>query len=55
MVGGREPVARKCEAVFRSFSKHVIHLGAPGTGQIAKLLNNTLLAMNQASIADIID
>jgi 3-hydroxyisobutyrate dehydrogenase-like beta-hydroxyacid dehydrogenase len=37
-----------------SFSKHVFHLGGPGTGQTAKLLNNMLMAMNHASIADVL-
>jgi 3-hydroxyisobutyrate dehydrogenase-like beta-hydroxyacid dehydrogenase len=41
--------------VFRSFARHVVHLGGTGSGQLAKLFNNTLLMMNQASIADILD
>jgi 3-hydroxyisobutyrate dehydrogenase-like beta-hydroxyacid dehydrogenase len=55
MVGGPELAARRCEPVFQSFSKHISYLGGPGTGQTAKLLNNMLMAMNHASIADILE
>jgi 3-hydroxyisobutyrate dehydrogenase-like beta-hydroxyacid dehydrogenase len=55
LVGGPEPVARRCEPVFGSFSAHVVYLGAAGSGQAAKLFNNALLMMNQASIADIVE
>jgi 3-hydroxyisobutyrate dehydrogenase-like beta-hydroxyacid dehydrogenase len=41
--------------VFGSFSAHVLYLGGTGSGQTAKLFNNVLLAMNQASIADIVE
>lgn len=55
MVGGSESAACSCEPLFRSFSQHVFYLGGPGSGQSAKLFNNTLLMMNHANIADIID
>jgi predicted oxidoreductase len=55
MVGGPQPVAQRCEALFSSFSQHVVYLGGPGSGQTAKLFNNALLIMNQANIADIVD
>jgi 3-hydroxyisobutyrate dehydrogenase-like beta-hydroxyacid dehydrogenase len=55
IVGGPEPVARRCEPVFRSFSAHVEYMGGPDSGQTAKLFNNALLMMNQASIADIVE
>lgn len=44
----------RCEPLFRSFATHVKRLGDAGAGQMAKLFNNALLAMNQASIADVI-
>lgn len=53
VTGGPEPAARRCEPLFGSFSRHVVYLGGPGSGQAAKLFNNALLMMNQASIADI--
>jgi 3-hydroxyisobutyrate dehydrogenase-like beta-hydroxyacid dehydrogenase len=55
MVGGPQPVARRCEPLFGSFSRHVVYLGGPGSGQTAKLFNNALLMMNQANIADIVE
>lgn len=55
MVGGPQSVAQRCEALFRSFSRHVVYLGGSGSGQMAKLFNNALLMMNQANIADIVE
>jgi 3-hydroxyisobutyrate dehydrogenase-like beta-hydroxyacid dehydrogenase len=55
LVGGPEAVARRCEPVFRSFSRNVVYLGRSGSGQTAKLFNNVLLMMNQASIAEIVE
>ncbi len=54
LVGGPEAVLGRCEPVFRSFSAHIVHLGDAGAGQTAKLFNNTLLIMNQASIAEVV-
>jgi 3-hydroxyisobutyrate dehydrogenase-like beta-hydroxyacid dehydrogenase len=54
LVGGPAAVLAQCEPVFRSFSAHVVHLGPHGTGQLAKLVNNTLLMMNRANVADVI-
>jgi 3-hydroxyisobutyrate dehydrogenase-like beta-hydroxyacid dehydrogenase len=55
MVGGPQPVAQRCEPLFGSFSRHVVYLGSPGSGQTAKLFNNALMMMNQANIADIVE
>lgn len=55
MVGGSREIADRCLPVFDSFSQHVLYQGGPGAGQTAKLLNNALMMMNQASIADIIE
>ncbi len=55
MVGGPQAAAERCTPVFRSFSRHVVHLGDAGAGQTAKLFNNALLMMNQAAIAEIVD
>ncbi len=55
LVGGPEPVAERCRPVFDSFSSHVVYLGGTGAGQTAKLFNNALLMMNQASIAEIVE
>ena len=55
MVGGPKSVADRCTPVFKSFSRHVVYQGQTGAGQVAKLFNNALLMMNQASIAEIVD
>lgn len=55
MVGGPLSAAERCTLVFRSFSRHVVHLGEAGAGQTAKLFNNALLMMNQASIGEIVE
>lgn len=55
MVGGPAAVAQRCDALFRTFSAHVLHLGGHGAGEIAKLFNNTLMMLNQANILDVID
>ncbi len=44
MVGGESSVVERCRPVFDSFGRPVLHLGPIGSGQIAKLVNNTLLA-----------
>lgn len=54
LVGGPQETLDRCEPVFDAFSRHVVHLGPTGAGQSAKLLNNMLVAMNHASIAEIV-
>ena len=55
MIGGPESAALRCEPLFRTFCRHVFYLGETGAGQTAKLFNNTLMMMNQANIADIVE
>ncbi|AUW57175.1 NAD(P)-dependent oxidoreductase [Sphingobium sp. SCG-1] len=55
LVGGPEAVANRCEPLFQSFSRHVVYLGDSGSGQAAKLFNNTMMIMNQANVADLVD
>jgi len=55
LVGGDEVTLDRCLPVFESFSAHVVHSGATGSGQLAKLFNNGLLMINQAAIADMIE
>jgi 3-hydroxyisobutyrate dehydrogenase-like beta-hydroxyacid dehydrogenase len=55
LVGGPRTAVERCEPVFASFSRHIVHLGDAGAGQTAKLFNNALLGMNQANIAEIVD
>jgi 3-hydroxyisobutyrate dehydrogenase-like beta-hydroxyacid dehydrogenase len=55
MVGGPRAAVQRCGPLFSAFSRHVVHMGETGAGQTAKLFNNALLMMNQASIAEIVD
>ena len=40
MVGGDEDDVKRCRPVFESMARYIIHLGGPGSGQAAKLVNN---------------
>ena len=42
MVGGERDPIKRCQPVFETYANSVIHLGALGAGQAAKLLNNSL-------------
>ena len=53
MVGGSPDAAKAAQAVFDTFSSHVVHVSGAGSGQTAKLFNNALMILNQAAIADI--
>jgi len=51
MVGGEVRAVERCRQTFDSFGAPVLRLGPVGSGQIAKLVNNTLLAAT-AGLAD---
>ncbi|MFD4637714.1 NAD(P)-dependent oxidoreductase [Lentzea sp. NPDC058436] len=55
MAGGPVETFNTARPIFDTYSAHVLHLGGHGAGQTAKLLNNALLMMNQASIAEILE
>lgn len=46
MIGGDTTAATACIPVFESFASHIEYLGNTGAGQVAKLLNNSLMAAN---------
>lgn len=46
MVGGEESDVEKCRPVFATYSDAIVHLGALGSGQVAKILNNLLFSAN---------
>ena len=50
-VGGDEGALARCRPVFESFADTILRMGDVGSGQVAKLLNNALLAANLA-VAD---
>lgn len=48
MVGGEEDAVNTARPVFETFAGLITHLGAVGAGQMAKLVNNNLMAANMA-------
>jgi len=50
MVGGDAQALEKCRPVLESFSANIFHLGVVGTGQIAKLANNLMVAVNTHAV-----
>jgi 3-hydroxyisobutyrate dehydrogenase len=49
MVGGEHADVEKCRPVFATYSDAIVHLGALGSGQVAKILNNLLFTANLGS------
>lgn len=43
LAGGEESALEECRPVLEAFSKDVIYLGAIGSGQIGKMINNMIL------------
>jgi 3-hydroxyisobutyrate dehydrogenase len=48
MVGGEAAAVAAARPVFETFAGTILHLGDVGAGQLAKLVNNTLMAANMA-------
>ncbi|GAS92576.1 NAD(P)-dependent oxidoreductase [Mycolicibacterium brisbanense] len=46
MVGGDDDVVERVRPVFATYADPVVHLGAVGSGQVAKILNNLLFSAN---------
>lgn len=42
-VGGEEPWLEKARPLLAAFGRHIFLIGGPGTGQVAKTVNNMLL------------
>ena len=52
MVGGSEEAFKRAEAVLQPMAKAVIHAGASGSGQVAKMCNNMLLAIHMIGTSE---
>jgi 3-hydroxyisobutyrate dehydrogenase len=48
MVGGDAAAVAAARPVFEAFGTMIVHLGGVGAGQLAKLVNNSLMAANMA-------
>ena len=52
MVGGDKKAYESCSDIFNAISKHTDYFGLAGTGQLAKLINNMLVATNLAVLSE---
>ncbi len=52
MVGGKPEVFERCRPVLETLSSHLVHVGPPGHGEIAKLVNNLMGAVIAVGIAE---
>lgn len=53
MVGGSVDVVERCRPIFETFGNPVLHLGPLGSGQEAKILNNTVFAAQLALACEV--
>ncbi|KQX07657.1 MULTISPECIES: NAD(P)-dependent oxidoreductase [unclassified Leifsonia] len=54
IVGGDRDAFERARPVFETFSASVVHMGGPGSGQVAKLLNNALTMTNLKNAEDVL-
>jgi 2-hydroxy-3-oxopropionate reductase len=52
MVGGQEEAFNKCLPVFQALGKNIIHMGESGSGQMAKLCNQIICALNIQAVCE---
>ena len=52
MVGGDAEVFAKAQPILVAMGKNIIHCGAVGTGQVAKVANNLLLAISMIGLSE---
>lgn len=52
MVGGSEDAVRRATPVLEPMAAKIIHCGAAGAGQAAKICNNMVLAVQQVAVAE---
>jgi len=52
MVGGSEEAFHRAQPILNSLGKNIIHAGAPGNGQAAKICNNMILGVSMIAICE---
>ena len=52
MAGGEEAAFRRALPLFEAMGERIVHVGPRGHGQLAKLLTNTMGAVNAAALAE---
>lgn len=54
MVGGDKEAYQSCASIFKAISKQASYFGLAGAGQLAKLINNMLVATNLAVLSEVL-
>jgi 3-hydroxyisobutyrate dehydrogenase len=52
MVGGAAEVFERIAPVLRQMGKNIVHCGAAGTGQVAKICNNMILGISMIGVSE---
>jgi len=52
MVGGKKEIFDKCYPVMKAMAGSVVHVGSAGAGNIAKLANQVIVALNIAAVSE---
>jgi 3-hydroxyisobutyrate dehydrogenase-like beta-hydroxyacid dehydrogenase len=52
MAGGEKADFERARPLFEAMGERIVHVGAMGDGQMVKLLNNALAAVNTAAVAE---
>lgn len=52
MIGGDAQAVDACQDVFKAMGQKMYYVGGPGTGQVVKLCNNLMLAINLAGVCE---
>ncbi len=52
MVGGTAEVFERIAPVLRQMGKNIVHCGAAGTGQVAKICNNMILGISMIAVSE---
>ncbi len=52
MVGGKDEVFEKCQLVLDAMAGSVVRVGEIGAGNIAKLANQVVVALNIAAVSE---
>jgi 3-hydroxyisobutyrate dehydrogenase len=52
MVGGDAEAVERARPVFEAMGKNIFHVGPPGSGEVIKLVNNVLVGVIAAGIAE---
>jgi 3-hydroxyisobutyrate dehydrogenase-like beta-hydroxyacid dehydrogenase len=55
MVGGPPDVVERCRPILQTYGNPVVHVGPLGTGQGAKVLNNTIFTAQLALAAEVFE